>query len=264
MARKQKEPTPEEYLAREIKQARNYFTPDLTILYREGQRVQHGNIKRSVVREVLDGGKILVLDEITTENNYGNPYDVPRVMAVPWVNVEPYRTPEEIDRIPQLAPEREESISFYNSSVGSVVHRYFHAGIDLDPEYQREHVWELSDKVALIHSLLNGIEIGKLTFVRRDYGFDGPLYEVLDGKQRVSALVDFFTGQFRYERMLWCEMHPYDVSRIEGMQVLIADLPHTTTREQRIRHFLRLNTAGRVMDGEHLAKVAALLGEGKA
>ncbi len=64
----------------------------------------------------------------------------------------------------------------------------------LNPEYQREAVWTLSQKQLLIDSLLLDIDIPKLYF--REIDKNDYEYEVVDGQQRLRAIADFFQDQF--------------------------------------------------------------------
>lgn len=74
--------------------------------------------------------------------------------------------------------------------------------LDLDPVYQRKgHIWSERQKQDLIDTILNGFDIPKLYFA--DFTLlDSPLnasrrkYAVIDGKQRLTAIFDFFEGGF--------------------------------------------------------------------
>lgn len=59
----------------------------------------------------------------------------------------------------------------------------------LNPEYQRESVWKLSQKQLLIDSLLRDIDIPKFYF--REVDKDGYEHEVVDGQQRLRSVFDF-------------------------------------------------------------------------
>jgi hypothetical protein len=68
--------------------------------------------------------------------------------------------------------------------------------IELSPIYQREAgVWSLEKKQLFIDSLLNGFDVPKLYFNELPPGepFD---FAVVDGKQRVSTILDFIRGEF--------------------------------------------------------------------
>lgn len=74
--------------------------------------------------------------------------------------------------------------------------------IDFEPSYQRKgRRWSTSDKQYLVDSILNGFDIPK--FYMADFVF-GPSklnekrksYAVIDGKQRLEAIFDFFEDRF--------------------------------------------------------------------
>lgn len=72
--------------------------------------------------------------------------------------------------------------------------------IDMDPPYQRRgRLWSETDKAYLIDSILNGYDIPKLYMADFTWG-DSKLntkqlpYAIIDGKQRLEAIFDFFDG----------------------------------------------------------------------
>jgi hypothetical protein len=72
--------------------------------------------------------------------------------------------------------------------------------IDMEPPYQRHGgLWSDTDKAYLIDSVLNGYDIPKLYIADFTWG-DSPLnkkrlpYAIIDGKQRLEALFDFYNG----------------------------------------------------------------------
>ena len=72
--------------------------------------------------------------------------------------------------------------------------------IDMSPPYQRRgRLWSASDKGYLIDSIINGFDIPKLYLADFQLG-DSPLnhsrlpYAIIDGKQRLEAIFDFFEG----------------------------------------------------------------------
>lgn len=75
------------------------------------------------------------------------------------------------------------------------------AMIDLDPPYQRKgRLWSTADKAYLIDSIINGFDVPKLYFADFQYG-ESALnqkqlpYAIIDGKQRLEAIFDFFDGK---------------------------------------------------------------------
>lgn len=72
--------------------------------------------------------------------------------------------------------------------------------VDLDPPYQRESgVWKEGTRSVLIDSIINGLDVPKLYFetaTRRRIGPEGLAYQyaVIDGKQRLEAIIAFLAG----------------------------------------------------------------------
>lgn len=73
--------------------------------------------------------------------------------------------------------------------------------IDMQPTYQRRgRLWSPADKAYLIDSILNGFDVPKLYIADFTYQ-DSKLnekklpYAIIDGKQRLEAIFDFFEGK---------------------------------------------------------------------
>lgn len=72
--------------------------------------------------------------------------------------------------------------------------------IDMSPPYQRRgRLWSATDKAYLIDSIINGFDVPKLYMADFSWG-DSPLnkkrlpYAIIDGKQRLEAIFDFYDG----------------------------------------------------------------------
>jgi uncharacterized protein with ParB-like and HNH nuclease domain len=65
------------------------------------------------------------------------------------------------------------------------------------PDYQRNTVWDDSDRSAFIESILLGLPIPFLVFCRRN---DGTI-EIVDGVQRVTALYSFTSNGFALQKL---------------------------------------------------------------
>ncbi len=73
-------------------------------------------------------------------------------------------------------------------SFGELINMYKAGELVIRPEYQRLFRWKISQKTALIESVLLGIPIPPI-FVAEDE--DG-VWELVDGLQRVSTIISFF------------------------------------------------------------------------
>jgi hypothetical protein len=69
--------------------------------------------------------------------------------------------------------------------------------LDLDPVYQREGgVWSLEKKQLFIDSILNNFDVPKIYVHNMGLNDSGKQYGVIDGKQRITTLLDFIDGKF--------------------------------------------------------------------
>ena len=68
----------------------------------------------------------------------------------------------------------------------------------LDPNYQRNAIWKLDKKIAFVESLYMGILIPPIYVVEipGESVLDGASYEVVDGKQRLTTILDFIGNKF--------------------------------------------------------------------
>jgi hypothetical protein len=226
-----------------------------TYLYKVGERVVHGAISESHVTEVLDGGKILLLHETVTDNNYGRPVDSERDIYVAWHDVTPWR---------ELGDEKPIKTSTFRlhysqRDLSGLIHMYYYFGVEMDPDYQRGLVWTLKDKQELIESIFQDVDIGKFVFAHLPFKSKSPTYEIIDGKQRLNALIEYYEGRFEWRGKLYRDLYPGDQSHIDTYPISYAELSERSTRAEILDCFIRLNTSGKPQDPKHLEAVKALL-----
>ncbi|HYS04434.1 MAG TPA: DUF262 domain-containing protein [Candidatus Dormibacteraeota bacterium] len=70
--------------------------------------------------------------------------------------------------------------------------------INLEPGFQRRSVWTLTDRRRLIESIVGGYPVPSVFLYRRDRN-GGPVYDVIDGKQRLETIF-MFTKVGRFKR----------------------------------------------------------------
>lgn len=240
--------------------------PTPMTIYDIGERVVYGMWDWSAILQVYEGGNYYKLVSVTRKTNRNVPdASELKIHYLAWFEFTPYQ--EDIDGIEKLS--QNEDIHFYFSQrdINSLLRLYFDGyGIDLDPEYQRGNVWEAQQKYDLIESIFNNIDIGKFTIIKRPWGDDGnkpltpKLYEMLDGKQRLTAIVEYFTGKFAYKGKYYNDLHPRDKSHFKYYSVAEAET-EPLTDAQKLRYFLKLNTTGTPVDPDHMKKVAGMLQE---
>jgi hypothetical protein len=127
--------------------------------------------------------------------------------------------------------------------------------MELRPFYQRRQRWDKVRQSKLIESFIMNVPVPPL-FV---YESDLAKYEVMDGQQRITAVLDFYTNKLRLEGLdQWPELNAriYDTLPAEirkGIDrrsisyiVLLKESAPTTEDEALLRQevFERLNTGG--------------------
>ena len=221
-----------------------FYLPALkepSYFFKVGDSVSIGNLQNAVVTKVYEGGKIYQIESGSEEA---------RSSAIEfWHSLRPATEGDT-----SFTQNEDLRISFQNRTVYSILHAYYSGGIDMNPSYQRELVWDEADKVALIDSIFHQVDIGKFVMVSLPYAPGGAWVEILDGKQRLNALVEFYENRFPYKGKFYNELHWRDRVHFEGYSIAWADCPEMS-ENQKLRYFLMLNTGGRAVSAEHLDKI---------
>lgn len=233
-------------------------TNEPTYFFNVGDKVRLGMVKESIVEEVLYDGKAYILKCIMTDTNYGNPFDYETYKVAVWTDVRPI-----INGDTNFAENQNIRLNFYNINLDSLINRYYHFGIDMSPDYQRDYVWDQYDKKLLIDSIFKNIDIGKFAFIKLpyvDWSKRNVGYEILDGKQRLNAIIEFYENRFSYKGKYYNDLSEKDKSVFENRVISVADTEKANKKEV-LKYFLLLNRTGKVMDKKHLDKVKKMLNE---
>jgi hypothetical protein len=119
--------------------------------------------------------------------------------------------------------------------------------IDMNPPYQRGLVWTLEQKVKLIDSLAWGIALPAvyLRELPTEYQLITDFqYEVLDGKQRLSTIQEFFLDDgFAYEGRRFSEMSTEEQWTLKSASLGLIQVSELTEVET-IEVYERLNFCG--------------------
>lgn len=225
------------------------FCPEPTYFFNVGDKVAIGRLIDVTVLETCENGKFYKIRYSVEHNNYGKPYIEDGLERyVMWFDIRPLSKETK-----SLVQNGDIQLSFSMSHIGDILSKAYHFGIEMSPDYQRDYVWDEKDKVALIDSIFNNIDIGKFCFVHNDYT-EEKLYEILDGKQRIRAILDFFENRFPYKGKYFNDLSTYDQNWFENYSISSALVP-SGNKKQILKYFLMLNTSGKVMDKEQLEKV---------
>lgn len=247
-----------EGMERELRDLRRSRIPEPTYFHKVGDRVTYGRWDWTGILEIIDYGKIYKCFSVTwkTKRNIPDSSEF-QIHYLEWYRALPYQT-EFPDRL-----EEDEDV-FFNFSqrhISALLYKMFDEnGVDLDVDYQRGNVWTIDQKIALIDSIFKNIDIGKFVIIKRPWGPDPNkpstplLYEMLDGKQRTTALYEYYIGKYPYKGLYYHQLHPRDRGHFREYPISYAE-SKPLTNEQKYRYFLKLNTSGTPVDERHLNKV---------
>jgi hypothetical protein len=223
-----------------------------TRIFNVNDKVQYGMHNETYVRETFENGLYYKIESIAVKRTRDLPPEN-EIRYVAWIELFPIELKQTT-----LKKVDEHELRFYNSGIDSLLSMIYHSGVDFDVEYQREHVWELNDKIVLIDSIFNNIDIGRFVFVCRNLGFEGKLYEIIDGKQRLTAIKDFFEDRFKYNEFYFSEISNKDKNKFENHPITYGYLDNPTKKAV-LETFIKLNTCGKPMDVKHIDNVKKML-----
>ncbi len=161
-------------------------------------------------------------------------------------------------------------LKFHPQEINSSI-KYFAENCNIDfnvylptkgRDLQRDYVWSIGQKRELIWSVLMNRHIPRmalLNVVSKKEDTKGT-YQVIDGKQRLSAMIDFYNGKYDllidekgyyfkdlpedYQRVISGFMFPYYIAN--------EDYGNAFTDEDKINWFRYINFAGTPQDAQHL------------
>lgn len=137
--------------------------------------------------------------------------------------------------------------------------------LNLDPDYQRDHVWTDGQAMKFVGHLIEG-GATPLIIVNRSGTFSFP-DEVVDGKQRITACARWLRGEIPAELTDGREVFIHDLDE-ESRRYVCGMTGATQTigyvqmnREQVLRLYLRLNRGGTVHTDAEIDRVRTMLNE---
>lgn len=243
-----------EAFARYKQEVEEYGTKP-TYFFKKGDKVQVGLLTDPVIDEVLWDGMAYVIDFTNVQNNYGKPIVTPHCKRfATWYEVRPIpKNTQSFIRVSEFM-----RLNYSQRQLGGLIHMIYNFGVDFEPEYQRGFVWNPTDKVRLIDSIFHGVDIGKFVFVSKEYsGYGNFDYEILDGKQRLKTLQEFYENKFAYKGCYYNDLTNKDKNFFENYSVSYAEVRNISDADK-YNLFILLNTSGHVMEQKHLDYVKQL------
>jgi hypothetical protein len=143
------------------------------------------------------------------------------------------------------------------------IKRQSESGLNLDPDFQRAHVWTPAQQTAYVEYILRGGTSGRELYFNHPgwmKGWEGE-YVIVDGKQRLEAVRQFMRGEvpaFGYYRHEYADEPDILNARFSWNIASIA------TRREVLEWYLNFNSGGTVHTDDELNRVRRLLEQEEA
>lgn len=133
--------------------------------------------------------------------------------------------------------------------------------IDLSPQFQRRDRWTARQQSALMESFLLNLPVPPIYLSEEDDG----VFSVIDGKQRISAIRDFFADQFalqglerlpQAEGLKYSDMDRSIQSKLDKRPIRAVTILGQSNPTLKYEVFLRLNREGEVLNAQEIRNVA--------
>lgn len=136
-------------------------------------------------------------------------------------------------------------------------------GIDLDPDFQRGHVWTEAQQIRYVEFILRGGRSGKLILFNQPSWRHGEIrddepMQLVDGKQRLEAARRFMRDEIRAFGTLRSEFGEGRLPLHIHFDFSVNDLK---TRAEVLQWYLDLNDGGVVHAADEIARVRGLLAD---
>jgi hypothetical protein len=222
-------------------------------LLKVGQEVLVGRLHDAVVVGIFEDGGVVVIEHTEQKSrSVAKPFRT--FGAWHWMAV----LPKERPKVSDLAYTPTYSVQTYLSTpIGSLIRRVYSEGVKDNPDYQREYAWTPEDKNLYLETLFAGRPLGTFMFVKRS---GGQADELLDGKQRMTTLLELVMSVIPYRGVYWHEMTENDRNVVMNRPAQFADLDDKQYSQADFYEiFLAVNAAGVPQTEEHLNFVRAKL-----
>ena len=164
--------------------------------------------------------------------------------------------------IPELIPtgsyQINSSLQYLKGDISEYIEEY---GLNLDPDFQRAHVWSTDQRIRFVEFVLQGGKTNPIYFNHAGWmsGFDGE-FVVVDGKQRLTSLLMFLDNEFPVLKELDSNKIGFYAKDFDfiphDIVIIINDLQ---TRKQVLEWYLQINKGNVAHTETEIQKVEELL-----
>ena len=132
----------------------------------------------------------------------------------------------------------------FGMSLGELVRNNQEGLVNMTPSYQRGLVWTLEQKRKLINSLVVGLKPPSFYLRTLKAKKTGDFYyEMVDGKQRLTALTEFMDDKWTYDGLLFSQVPAADRMDFKRQPISVVEVSNLTDAET-VELYERLNFGG--------------------
>lgn len=160
------------------------------------------------------------------------------------------------------------NITKINSRLYSFLEYYLTGQIDFNPKYQRDLVWTTEQKEKYIKALIQDKADITPTFITKPYTANDYLYEVLDGKQRLNAILSYIKGEFSIDGIYYKDLTQADVHKFLRTPYNYTIITYINEKGEnsmpenmKIELFLQINEYGTKISQEELTRIKNSTGD---
>lgn len=153
-----------------------------------------------------------------------------------------------------------------NRSIKWIRDEFNKGNLFVDDSFQRRYVWLKKHKIKLVETILLGYVIPEIYIweVETNPDTGDTKYSIVDGQQRIGAIVDYINGVFSltkthlenkdasYVGKRFSELTDDEKSKIWGYSLSARTIHHDVSREDIIQLFLRLNSTDKSLNPQEL------------
>ena len=165
--------------------------------------------------------------------------------------------------IPQLTGEGNYEVNIFLEFLEKHIEDYKeNYGLDLNPDFQRGHVWSEEQQISFVEFFLSGGVTGRIIYFNHPgwmTGFKGD-FVIVDGKQRLNALLRFLKGEIK---VFGYYIHEFEgkLRQARANMNLKFNINNLKTKKEVLKWYLEFNEGGTPHTEAELDKVRKMLEE---
>lgn len=153
--------------------------------------------------------------------------------------------------------------------------------IDLNPEFQRGHVWTKQQQIAFLENLIRGCQVNNIIYFNDLYGVNPNIIEqaderiknkcvVVDGLQRLTSIIDFIDGKIKLfdNQVSFNDIKEHEdkvfMRQVFNQSMIKIRTIHITNYAELLEFYINFNSGGTVHSETEIQRIKDLLEKEKS